>query len=145
MYTQPPQTPEAPVGTVTPEQKFEDVLQAANRIYQKGVDWVAFYREVLGLEGVIRKTLTSAEEMAQFERSSQFEAVQQMLAELRVKAPVATDGEEKEPTRVITVRLPQSLHESLKSEAHTRHTSMNKLCISKLLQMIEDGMVPTET
>ena len=44
----------------------------------------------------------------------------------------------KEPTRVITVRLPRSLHESLKDEANSRKTSMNQLCISKLLQVIEE-------
>ena len=42
-----------------------------------------------------------------------------------------------EPTRVITIRLPRSLHESLRAEAHVRETSMNKLCIAKLLQALE--------
>jgi hypothetical protein len=50
-----------------------------------------------------------------------------------------------EPTRVITVRLPKSLHESLRAEAHEKRTSMNKLCISKLLQFIDTDLVPTET
>jgi predicted HicB family RNase H-like nuclease len=45
---------------------------------------------------------------------------------------------------VITVRLPKSLHESLRAEAHDRRTSMNKLCISKLLQVIDDELVPAE-
>jgi len=40
-------------------------------------------------------------------------------------------------TRVITVRLPKSLHLALKAEAHDRHTSMNQLCIAKLLQAID--------
>ena len=44
---------------------------------------------------------------------------------------------------VITVRLPESLHESLRIEAHEHHTSMNKLCISKLLQLIEENMIPS--
>ena len=41
-------------------------------------------------------------------------------------------------TRVITVRLPESLHEALKAEAVDHKTSMNKLCISKLLQALID-------
>jgi hypothetical protein len=45
---------------------------------------------------------------------------------------------------VITVRLPKSLHESLRAEAHDRHTSMNKLCISKLLQVVDGELVPSE-
>jgi predicted HicB family RNase H-like nuclease len=37
-----------------------------------------------------------------------------------------------EPQRVITVRLPKSLHESLKVEAHARNISLNELCKMKL-------------
>ncbi|MEM1304746.1 MAG: hypothetical protein AAGG46_07605, partial [Planctomycetota bacterium] len=51
---------------------------------------------------------------------------------------------ETEPTRVITVRLPKSMHEYLRTEAHDLRTSMNKLCISKLLQVIEQDLIPTE-
>jgi hypothetical protein len=45
---------------------------------------------------------------------------------------------------VITVRLPKSLHEALRHEAHNHKTSMNKLCISKLLQVIADDLVPSD-
>ena len=45
---------------------------------------------------------------------------------------------------MITVRLPQSLHETLRIEAYQHCTSMNKLCISKLLQFIESDLVPNE-
>jgi hypothetical protein len=51
---------------------------------------------------------------------------------------------ETEPTRVITVRLPKSMHEYLQTEAHDMRTSMNKLCISKLLQVVEQDMIPNE-
>jgi predicted HicB family RNase H-like nuclease len=46
---------------------------------------------------------------------------------------------------VITVRLPQSLHEALKDEAHAHRTSMNQLCISKLLQFIDGDFVPNDS
>ena len=46
---------------------------------------------------------------------------------------------------MITVRLPKSLHEALRDEAHEHRTSMNKLCISKLLQFIDSEQVPTES
>ena len=41
-------------------------------------------------------------------------------------------------------RLPKSLHESLRHEAHERKTSMNQLCISKLLQIIDEKLVPND-
>ena len=61
-----------------------------------------------------------------------------MLARLRQRS--APSQEKPEPTRVITVRMPQSLHEALQAEAHAHQTSMNKLCISKLLQVIDEQL-----
>ena len=65
-----------------------------------------------------------------------------MLAKLRDRSK--HPNEYDEPTRVITVRLPKSLHESLRYEAHERKTSMNQLCISKLLQVIDNKLVPSD-
>jgi predicted HicB family RNase H-like nuclease len=80
--------------------------------------------------------------MANFEMSSEYAEIQQMLAKLREKS--ADEAEGREPTRVITVRMPKSLHESLRQEAHSRRTSMNKLCISKLLQVISEELIPAD-
>ena len=123
--------------------KYQEVFQVANNLYQQNPDWVTFFREVLGIEGVIRKVFPEAIGLAEFEQSREFDEIQHMLAKLREQngAPTTTD----EPTRVITVRLPKSLHESLRIEAHERQTSMNKLCISKLLQIIDGELVPAES
>jgi hypothetical protein len=45
--------------------------------------------------------------------------------------------DDNKPTRVITVRMPRSLHAALKDEAKHRSTSLNQLCVAKLLQVIE--------
>ena len=45
---------------------------------------------------------------------------------------------------MITVRLPESLHESLKAEAADHNTSMNKLCITKLLMALIDEQEQTQ-
>jgi predicted HicB family RNase H-like nuclease len=125
--------------------KGQEVYRQANQIYQQGPDWVTFFRDVLGVNGCVRQAFHTREEMDIFEQSKQYEEIQLMLAKLRernaAKQPTATF----EPTRVITVRLPKSLHESLRAEAHEKRTSMNKLCISKLLQFIDADLVPTET
>ena len=65
-----------------------------------------------------------------------------MVAKLRERS--GDPAENREPTRVITVRLPKSLHETLRTEAHERKTSMNKLCISKLLQMVDSELIPSD-
>ena len=118
------------------------VLDVAEQLFRQEPDWVTFFREVLGVEGAIRKSFPTLEALADFERSEEFAAIQKMLVKLREKK-TGGDGE-TEPTRVITVRLPQSMHEYLRTEAHDLHTSMNKLCISKLLQVIEQDMIPNE-
>ena len=100
------------------------------------------FRSVLGVDGVVRRLFTSAEEMEAFEQGPEFAEIQQMVAKLRERSKHQTES--NEPTRVITVRLPKSLHESLRAEAHQRRTSMNQLCISKLLQIIDNELVPSD-
>lgn len=118
------------------------IMRRATEMFQQSSDWTAFFREILGIDGIIRTTFTVPEQLSAFEQTSEYGQIQQMLAKLREKKD--DPAVEIEPTRVITVRLPKSLHEVLKEEAHLRHTSMNKLCISKLLQMIDNGLVPAD-
>ena len=123
---------------VTPHENRQQTAQRiASELFQKTPDWVTFFREVLGVEGLVRKLFPTAEEYSAFEQSAEYAEIKSMVARLREKSGDAATG--KEPTRVITVRLPKSLHESLRVEAHGRNTSMNHLCISKLLQVIEDS------
>ena len=117
----------------------EDRRQTAHRMatdmFSHTPDWVTFFREVLGVDGLVRKLFPNADDYAAFEKTAEYAEIQNMLGKLREKTGAAADG--KEPTRVITVRLPKSLHESLRAEAHDRNTSMNQLCISKLLMVID--------
>lgn len=122
--------------------KNKEVLGVAEQLYKQDPDWVTFFREVLGVDGAVRSAFPSFDALAEFEKSDEFASIQKMLVKLREKK-TGGDGE-AEPTRVITVRLPQSMHEYLRSEAHDLHTSMNKLCISKLLMVIEQDMIPAE-
>jgi len=119
-----------------------DRMQAAQRIaadlFQQQPDWVTFFREVLGVDGLVRKLFPSPEALAAFEQTDEHAHILQLLVRLRERGAQA--ALERERTRVITVRLPKSLHESLLVEAHHRHTSMNQLCISKLLQPITSEM-----
>ena len=95
------------------------------------------------MRGIVRQAFPSRDSLAAFEQTEAYHELQHLLTKLRQQGPVALD--EEEPTRVITVRLPKSLHEALRAEAHEHQTSMNKLCISKLLQFIDNDKVPTET
>lgn len=126
----------------SPDLRREKVIQMARRRFEQATDWVVFFREVLSSDGLVSAVFPTPEVLADFERCPEFQEIQQMVAQLRERKP--NNSDEQEPTRVITVRLPKSLHQSLLNEADRKHTSMNKLCISKLLQMIDDAYVPAD-
>jgi hypothetical protein len=127
---------------VAHEDRKHTAQRIANEMFHQQPDWITFFREVLGVDGLLRKLFSTPEELAAFEKTSEYAEIQLLLARLRERTGAAADG--KEPTRVITVRLPKSLHEALKTEAHDRKTSMNQLCISKLLQVIDAELVAVE-
>lgn len=113
--------------------RCQKVLQVAKQLYHEKPDWVTFFRETLGVNGAARSVFSNQQEYVLFEQSKEFSEIQTMVANLRTRK---NGGSKNEPTRVITVRLPESLHEALKAEASDHNTSMNKLCISKLLQVL---------
>jgi len=120
----------------------DEIYRAAQKLYSNNPSWVKFFREILGLGGIVRQKYPTQEMLADFERTETYTAILQLLAKLRHRR--ATRPGHQEPTRVITVRLPKSLHEALRVEAHEHRTSMNQLCISKLLQFIDNDLVPMD-
>lgn len=129
----------ATAAAVSPERRLEALERAMQR-FQDATDWVKFFREVLGVDGVVRRMFPSPDQLAAFEQSQEYRSIQQMVAQLRAKGDDI--GDDKEPIKVITVRMPKSLHESLRMESFDKRMSMNQLCISKLLQVIEEEMGP---
>ncbi|MEN0111038.1 MAG: hypothetical protein AAF805_09970 [Planctomycetota bacterium] len=143
MLSQPTATPtDAAPAAQQQNPQYQQLLQVAQRMAEQAPDWVTFFREVLGIDGVVRRTFPSFDDLTEFERSEEFAEIQKIMVRLRESK--ATGDSDSEPTRVITVRLPKSMHEYLRTEAHDLRTSMNKLCISKLLQMIEQDLIPTD-
>ena len=112
------------------------VLQVAERLHAMGPDWVVFFREVLGVEGIVRRSFPSATALSHFECSPQYARIREMLDDLRNRQRERPTS--REAQRVVTVRMPRSLHESLKAEADTMRVSINTLCISKLLKILDD-------
>jgi predicted HicB family RNase H-like nuclease len=119
--------------------RHQAALQAAELLFAQDPDWLSFFREILGVAGIVRRLFPKPELLAEFEHSEEFAQIQMMLAQLRVKKVPA---EKEEPVKMITVRLPASLHKALQAEAYDRQTSVNKLCITKLLRVIDDHKSP---
>lgn len=119
--------------------KAAHVLQAAREIFDQRPTWVTFFREVLGVEGIVRKAFDTPEALSRFEASNAYDEIQGMLTRLRKIDDDLAIGP-REPSRVVTIRMPKSLHDALKEEAHERQTSLNKLCVSKLLRRDPAGV-----
>ena len=112
------------------------VLQVAERLHAMGPDWVVFFREVLGVEGIVRRSFPSATSLSHFECSPHYARIREMLDDLRNRQRERPAS--REAQRVVTVRMPRSLHESLKAEADDMRVSINTLCISKLLKILDE-------
>ncbi len=125
-----------------PEQRGREVLRLAQEAFAKTGNWVVFYREMLGSDGVVRKLFPDSTQMRSFEGSGEFAELQEMIAAMRSQD--SSKGDATEPERMITIRLPKSLHDALRVEAEEMNLSINKLCISKLLQRIESRFIPIQ-
>lgn len=122
--------------------KPQEALRVATQLFttQNPVDWVNFYREVLGVDGIVRKLYPDQLALAEFEKTEEYAEIQKLLTAIREKTK---NKSKAEPIRVITVRMPKSLHEALNVEAGELKTSVNQLCISKLIQWIDGDFVPS--
>jgi predicted HicB family RNase H-like nuclease len=98
-------------------------------------EWVAFFREVLGVEGIVRRTFSTPDALSRFECTPQYARIREMLDELR--DPDREQPAERAAQRVVTVRMPTALHETLKAEAEALRVSINTLCISKLMNLVD--------
>lgn len=112
------------------------VLQVAERLHGMNPEWVVYFREVLGVDGVVRRTFRESEELVRFECSPHYARIREMLDDLRNRQQAIPAG--RETQRVVTVRMPRTLHESLKAEAESMEVSINTLCISKLLKILDE-------
>lgn len=112
------------------------VLQVAERLYAMEPEWVVFFREVLGVDGIVRRTFSDPEALTRFECTPQYARIREMLDGLRSRQRESASRGEAQ--RVVTVRMPRSLHESLKDEAGRMRVSVNTLCISKLMKLLDE-------
>ena len=111
------------------------VLQVAERLHSMEPEWVVFFREVLGVEGIVRRTFSDPSALVRFECSPEYARIRELLDDLRNRQQ--SRPSERETQRVITVRMPRSLHETLKAEAEKLRVSINTLCISKLMKLLD--------
>lgn len=125
--------------------KFEDrchwVQQVAAELFGVAPTWTAFYRETLGVDGVAHRIFTDAEEFRSYECCESHTKVLEMLTVLRSRD--LSDCDPNETQKMITVRIPKSLHDRICEEANELDVSVNKLAITRLLQRVDMSMLPS--
>lgn len=134
--------PDRLVSNQTFTDRATGLMEVAQEVFAGTGSWVVFYREMLGVDGAVRKWFPKPDEYSKFQKSSQYAELQEMVAALRSQDGSKADT--SEPERMITIRIPQSLHDALTKESEEALLSVNKLCISKLLQRVEDRFVPIQ-
>lgn len=124
------------------EQRPAVALQFAQEAFAQTGYWVAFYKAILGAEGVVNKLFPTVEDLDFFYMTDEFAEIQQILTALRASDTEKADA--IEPLKMITIRIPRSMQGALINESKRHGTSINKLCITKLLRPIESHWVPEE-
>jgi hypothetical protein len=126
-----------------PSQKRALVVEVAAELFGVAPTWTAFYRETIGGAGVVRALFLTPDEIRDYENSEEHAKVMNMLTVLRSRE--LPENDPHEPQRMITVRMPKSLHDSICEEANALAVSVNKLCISRMLQRVDPAMIPSST
>ncbi|HOM19069.1 MAG TPA: toxin-antitoxin system HicB family antitoxin [Thermoguttaceae bacterium] len=119
---------------------LQEIYRLAYEKFRQVGNWVEFYREIFGVKGLLRQVFPIPQQYHEFQKTQEYVEIQRMLSQLRKRAAPVRDEE----TKVITVRIPKSLYDALHHEADEHHTSLNKYCISKLLQLLDSRIFPPE-
>ncbi len=125
------------------KQRCQQAFDIANDLFGNSPTWVCFYRELLGARGMLSAIFTDSSDQQAFRSSDQYQQIQGMLTALRSRD--LPENDPIDPLRMITVRLPKSLHEAMVDEAALLNISINKLCISRMLQLLDPAMIPETT
>lgn len=125
------------------EERCYEIELMADALFMQDVDWVTFFNRILGVDGIVREFFPTPEDWAAFEQTSTHHRVQYLLTCLRARQ--GANPKRDEPISVLTIRVPKSLQKALAHEAWELRTSVNCLCVSKLLRIVDQELVPPVT
>ena len=125
------------------EQRGAEVLRVAENVFAQTGSWVVFYRTMMAPGGVVDQLFESADERRYFETTDAFAELLEIVTSIRSQDDAKAGA--YEPERVVTVRMPRSFHEATSREAEELGLSMNKYCLTKLLQPASKRYTPLES
>jgi predicted HicB family RNase H-like nuclease len=123
------------------ELRRRQVVEIAAELFGVAPTWIAFFREIMGVDGVARTLFPTNESYREYEKSPEHWQVLVMLTTLRSRDLPENDPSEAQ--RMITIRIPKCMHDWICDEANRLKVSVNKLAISRLVQIIDERMIPT--
>ncbi len=126
--------------TATREERYAQITHFATELFGVAPTWAAFYRAVMGKEGVIWTVLPDTDSRAEFETSANYGQILEMLTALRSRD--LPENDPTEPQRMVTIRMPKSLYDVLCDESNQLKISVNKLCISRITQRLDPDVIP---
>ena len=130
--------------TQSPGESWEEVIEQALQVVKQAAadseHWSVALDQALGVNTPWHTLLREWERQKAI-RSEAYGQIQTIISEMRLR-PTSHKNEDRKAARVITVRMPASMHELLCQESRDMRTSLNKLCITKLLQHVRLPEVP---
>ncbi len=66
------------------------ILEVAERLFAAEPDWIVFFREIMGLDGIVRRTYQTPDSLMRFECSAEYARIREMLDALRQNAHVTS-------------------------------------------------------
>ncbi len=124
------------------EHRPAQVLRLAEEAFAMTGSWVVFYRTMLAPGGVVDQLYDSPVARRYFETTMEFSELLEMVTAIRSQDDFSSGSHE--PTRMITIRVPRSLHAATIRESEDLELSMNAYCVTKLLQPANPRFTPLE-
>ncbi len=125
------------------ERRGSQVLRLAEEAFAMTGSWVVFYRTMLAPGGIVDQIFDTKEARRYFETTVEFAELLEMVTAIRSQDDSGNNAHE--PSRVITVRMPRSMHEATIREAEELELSINAYCLTKLLQAANPRFTPLES
>jgi predicted HicB family RNase H-like nuclease len=116
------------------------LVESVAEFFGPAPTWTAFFRESLGRNGLARTLFPTEAEYQMFCESPEYSQVLEMLTALRAKNLPENDPTESQ--KMITIRIPSSLHDVICDEANAMQVSVNTLCISRMFQPLAKELMP---
>lgn len=108
------------------------LLEFARTEAKRAKVWSDLHNAIYGIGGKFLTLFPKSSDRAAFAKSSEFEEIAKLIADLRgEEAPAGTASGK------FVVRLPASLHAALQEEAEAEGVSLNQLVVSKIAAQLK--------